>query len=750
MQTLCERLVAEINELLASKAGTSLLEREMPALISSIFGIEGVRLADVYSAERSDNAIYRYVLNTGKPVVDNQLSSYSAFPELVAYMEAGYRSACVAQFGIGRKPVFIAELLSRSENRFSNEMLAALAPGMDLLASAIAYRKERARSEALARYFGAAFDGGAPQMLVGTDNLIVRTNPAAKAMLGAKRGDDLMRLLGVGYEKLEAHSAAGTKLTLEPSQGRGAATYAVEAARISDSLLYLRLTDLTKTSLLDAVLEAMTASHTGLLLLNCDLVITYATAGLSSLLKYDVAMVVGESIEKILTADSWAEVRAHAAKTAQASQPQLYGYAYISAADGSTPCVRYAIARTANAYALALARADEHSYIANLSDATLGFISGTSDSVIAVDRFGFITDCNMSAQGSLGFGRDALIGKDVRSLYVGNHTIERDLSYAINGKGVKGTYVELVKADGTHMPATHAIYAMRSTDGEPSYLIAIKELETKRRMQEYESAIKELRREVNALKNAGELKSQFLYNISHELKTPLTSIKGFARLLYDGDFGALGAQQNEIVQILIDEADRLAFMIQQVLDAVRLESNKVRLELREVDLGEVLASPGMKGLEEAARAKGLEFKSAVEFGVPHVAADPNKLLQVLINLAGNAIKFTEKGSVSIRIYRKSKRTVKCEVSDTGIGIREEDKRKIFKEFYQAPRLAMLKQEGSGTGLGLSITKYLVRLHHGRLSVDSVYGKGSTFSFTLPIMQPSNRRQRQQPAQQQEP
>jgi signal transduction histidine kinase len=117
--------------------------------------------------------------------------------------------------------------------------------------------------------------------------------------------------------------------------------------------------------------------------------------------------------------------------------------------------------------------------------------------------------------------------------------------------------------------------------------------------------------------------------------------------------------------------------------------------------------------------------------VPVVIADPNRLIQVFVNLISNAIKFTEHGSITVKIYRKGK-NVRVEVSDTGIGISKEDQRKLFRKFYQVPKKGLTKQEGAGTGLGLSIAKEIISLHKGRIGVNSELGKGSTFWFTIPI------------------
>lgn len=183
-------------------------------------------------------------------------------------------------------------------------------------------------------------------------------------------------------------------------------------------------------------------------------------------------------------------------------------------------------------------------------------------------------------------------------------------------------------------------------------------------------------------------------------------------------------------------------VIQQILDAAKLEAEKVKLELKEVDL-HMENSPSIKALEESARNKGLGFKWSVAYDVPKITADPNRLIQVFVNLIGNAIKFTEKGGINVVIERKNKRNILCKITDTGIGINEDDKKKLFRrKFYEAAKKELVQQPGAGTGLGLSITRDIVKLHSGKIGFDSIPGKGSTFWFTLPINPKQKRRDAQ--------
>ena len=274
------------------------------------------------------------------------------------------------------------------------------------------------------------------------------------------------------------------------------------------------------------------------------------------------------------------------------------------------------------------------------------------------------------------------------------------------------------------------------------YMLLIKELETKEKMQMQDTTLKEYFNRVKKLEGNSELKSEFIYNISHELKTPLTSIIGFSKFLYEGEFGQMNDEQKDNIKTIMDEANRLMLIIQQILDATKLDANKVELDFKEVNLAELSNNPSIKALEEAAQNKGLQFSWEVKHDAPSITADQNRLIQVFVNLIGNAIKFTESGGIYVVIERKSRTKIQVQVKDTGMGISPEDKQKLFRKFYQVPRKGLVKPEGTGTGLGLSITKDIIKLHHGKIKVESELGKGSTFIFTLPITRRQSKKKQQ--------
>lgn len=235
-------------------------------------------------------------------------------------------------------------------------------------------------------------------------------------------------------------------------------------------------------------------------------------------------------------------------------------------------------------------------------------------------------------------------------------------------------------------------------------------------------------RDITKEVEADRAKSEFISTVSHELRTPMTAIKGYTDLIYGGAVGQLNDNQKHFLSVIKNNTDRLIALINDLLDISRIETGRVRFEPAPVKLGEVVADV-VEAMAAHAQEQGLILTYEVDAGLPEVMGDRDRLYQVLTNLIGNAINYTPEGSVTVDVTNVGM-AVQLSVRDTGIGIESEDIGRIFDRFYRADDPVV--QEASGTGLGLPIVKMFVEMHGGRVWVDSEKGKGSTFTFILPV------------------
>lgn len=231
------------------------------------------------------------------------------------------------------------------------------------------------------------------------------------------------------------------------------------------------------------------------------------------------------------------------------------------------------------------------------------------------------------------------------------------------------------------------------------------------------------------LREVDRLKSQFLANMSHELRTPLNSIIGYAEVLLDGIDGELNDEATEDVQAIHGGGKHLLTIINDILDLAKIEAGQMFMDRREADTVAVIEDV-INTVKILAINKGIELNLEKSEGVPTIYADPIRIKQIVLNLVNNSIKFTEKGSVTVEVYRENEQTLGVRVKDTGIGMTETDLGGLFQQFHQVDGSAT--RRAGGTGLGLVITRHLVHMHEGEIGVTSEKGKGSTFWFTMPI------------------
>jgi two-component system, sensor histidine kinase and response regulator len=347
-----------------------------------------------------------------------------------------------------------------------------------------------------------------------------------------------------------------------------------------------------------------------------------------------------------------------------------------------------------------------------------------------MDNSGLITDWSTQAEAVFGWSRDEAIGKSVASIIRweeigqgGQHSL-RDLLGMETSRFRERIEVTAFHRDGHEFPVEAAISSLQL--GENSLFTAFVHDVTKRKKEERE------KEEAKAAAEEGSrAKGEFLANMSHEIRTPLNGVIGMTDLALETE---LTREQRDYLETVKLSADSLLSVINGILDFSKIEAGKVELEQMDLELRDCMEA-ALKTLALRADEKGLELLCDFAAEVPDmVKGDPGRLRQILVNLVGNAIKFTDRGEVALKVglerEEDNRVTLHFIVSDTGIGIAPEKLDSIFESFAQAD--TSTTREYGGTGLGLTISKRLIELMGGRIWIESVLGVGSHFHFTLQL------------------
>ncbi|OGP53381.1 MAG: hypothetical protein A2162_06780 [Deltaproteobacteria bacterium RBG_13_52_11b] len=265
-----------------------------------------------------------------------------------------------------------------------------------------------------------------------------------------------------------------------------------------------------------------------------------------------------------------------------------------------------------------------------------------------------------------------------------------------------------------------------------------KALEERSRFVKLKELADNLEKSNQELRRLDEHKSEFISLASHELRTPLTIIKSQVQTVLDGKIGRMNKSQIEFLSTVESNIDRLIRLVKDLLDLSRIQTGKIEIRCEELDVIDLIHYI-LALFKVEADKKSISLKNEVPKGIGCIYADREKVERILINLIGNALKFTPEGGeilVSAQVLGGEGNDVVIGVRDSGIGIPDAELEKIFEKFHQVEE--SLSESAEGAGLGLAITKGLVEVHHGKIWAESEVGKGSVFSFTLPIFNRDSR------------
>ncbi len=345
--------------------------------------------------------------------------------------------------------------------------------------------------------------------------------------------------------------------------------------------------------------------------------------------------------------------------------------------------------------------------------------------IAAIEESGLVQMCNPAFEKLFGYGQPEILGRSLADLVIdADHRAEAtaNVQQIFEGRPVN-TVTRRMRSDGSLVDVDLAAVPLITEGRVTGTLVLYQDITERKRAAETLIHAKE------AAEAASRAKSEFLANMSHEIRTPMNGIMGMTELVLDTD---LDPEQRNYLNLAKVSADSLLSLINDVLDYSKIEAGKLEIEAINFSLGDSLGDT-MKTLSLRAHQKGLELAFEIEPSVPDgLIGDPGRLRQIIINLVGNGIKFTEQGEVVVYVKSESRTHDRAEihftVSDTGIGVPAEKQTSIFQAFNQADG-SMTRKYG-GTGLGLTISARLVSLMGGRIWVESEPGKGSRFHFTV--------------------
>jgi PAS domain S-box-containing protein len=344
-----------------------------------------------------------------------------------------------------------------------------------------------------------------------------------------------------------------------------------------------------------------------------------------------------------------------------------------------------------------------------------------------IDESGYVVDCNQQIAEIFRWTFNEFKAMNVKSLYVNPEDREQLLNILKKEGKVSDWECSFKRKDGS------VFYAILNTDiieieGQRLILTTLRDITERKETEE------KIKKQNVQLKKLDGVKTDFLNTTSHELRTPVASIKGYIQMLLKHTLGDITEEQKKALEVTLRNTNRLDALIEDILDISRLESGTMKFIREKTDVTKMINEVA-ETMQTSADVKRIKINSDIQKEIPELMIDRERIKQVLTNLIDNAIKFSPDGSMIVIKVRKGKEDIVFEVQDFGRGIPKNKLHKIFERFYQVD--SGTDRKYGGIGLGLTISKKIIDTYGGQIWVDSTVGKGSSFNFSLPLLSTKN-------------
>lgn len=405
------------------------------------------------------------------------------------------------------------------------------------------------------------------------------------------------------------------------------------------------------------------------------------------------------------------------------TQPNHFTNDHLSMVTAAAPMIATAISN-ADLYTLITQQSERVGILLRSVQAEAikneAIVEGITDGVLVVDADDSIQLVNPAAARILGVPQEELQDRKL-------DTILAEMTSPVDQQLAQKLY-QVVTTQQANLPEQGETFVERITVEDKTIIASLTSISLTSNPKTPSSILIVLR-DISQEAELDRIKNEFISTVSHELRTPMTSIKGYIDLLVTNKVGSLTDMQRKFLQIIKSNADRLSALVNDILDISRLDAGRVKLEQQSINLDTVIRSVAAS-FNHQLEEKNLSLRLDISDNLPLAYADPDRVTQVLVNLIGNATKYSRPNDSITITVEVVDQYFQIKVRDTGLGISEEDQKRVFDRFFRAERDANSLVDG--TGLGLPIAKMFVEMMGGTIWVESELGKGSTFSFTLPL------------------